>query len=230
MDVKKYFDSIFKDGMTLGELVNVSIENLKFISYKIPNEMPKYVEERRFDFDFLETQKEFALKEIYHNVGMYGFVSWKWVEPFAEWIKGKKVLEVMAGRGWLSHALRLKGIDIISTDNFSWHKNAGWEEPLTEITNIDAVKSIDKFGKQVDIVIMSWPYMDNTAFQVLKRLHEVNPSALVVYIGEYYGCTADKEFHNHFEEIEDIGFNKVIEKYQRWNNIHDRPFLGRYRG
>lgn len=231
MDAKKYFDNKFGNVTSLIELMGISID----VPDEILNEMPKYRCEDtfnvdNFDHDFLCGQKEHSLRQAYIKLGMYGFVSWRWIEPFVEWINGRKVLEVMAGRGWLSHALRLKDVDVIATDNFSWSNHNGWKEPLTKIIEADAVKSIDLFGDKVDIVVMSWPYMDNTAFQVLKRLHEVNPSALVVYIGEHNGgCTADKAFHQHFEEIKDKKFNNVISNYQSWHMIHDRPFLGKYR-
>lgn len=54
--------------------------------------------------------------------------------------------------------------------------------------------------------------------------------ALVVYIGEGYGgCTADDQFHEHYDSIEDDEiFNKVVVNYERWWGLHDYPQLGKY--
>lgn len=238
-------EDFFKDVKDRMEIYSVPIQ----IPDEIPDEIPKYTvsfEERFarmerepkteqemrafFEQDFSGTSKEMRLKEAYNGVGMYAFVSWKWVNPFVEWINGRKCLEVMAGRGWLSHALRLKGVDVIATDDYSWSNNRGWKEPLTEVIDADAVESVNLFGKQIDILIMAWPYMDNTAFKVIKRLYEVNPTAIVVYIGEGpSGCTADKEFHDHFEEVDDEKFYPVVRNYQQWYAIYDYPVLGRYK-
>ena len=103
----------------------------------------------------------------YQDSGMYGFVSWKWVNPFVEWLGDRKVLEVMAGRGWLSKALRDKEVDVIATDDYSWHESEGWDDPLTNVDRLDAVKSIEVYGEEIDILIMSWPYMDETAYLVI---------------------------------------------------------------
>lgn len=123
----------------------------------------------------------------YVELGMFAFVSWRWVNPFVEWLDGRKCLEVMAGRGILAKALRQKGIGCIATDDFSWSKKEGfeqWKNPVTDVEKMDAVQAVETYGGLVDVLVMSWPRMDNTAYQVIKRLHEVNPDVLIVYIGE----------------------------------------------
>lgn len=171
----------------------------------------------------------------YIQQGMFAFVSWRWVNPFVKWIGGRKCLEVMSGRGILSYALRQKGVDVIATDNYSLARNSDsyfslWREPVTEVEDLDAVDAVRKYGRYIDILIMSWPGMDSTAYYAIKKLYKINPNALVVYIGEGRGgCTADDNFFDHFEEIEDSGFEPVVESYQRWPGIYDSPCLGRYK-
>jgi hypothetical protein len=193
----------------------------KFI---IPDEMPKF---KKFDFD------GFTMREEYLKEGMFAFVSWKWVNPFAEWINNRKCLEVMAGRGILSLALRQKGIDIIATDDFSWSEMDAfkkWKTTVTEVERLDAVESVVKYGEYIDILIMSWPYMDDTAYKVIRKLNEANPHALVVYIGEGYGgCTANDDFFEHFNEIDDESFKVVVKNFERWFGLHDSPRLGKYK-
>lgn len=163
--------------------------------------------------------------------GMFAFVSWEWVIPFAEWIGERKCLEVMAGRGWLSYALRQRDIDVIATDDYSWHKEQKWEEPVTTVEEINCVDSITVYGRDIDILIMSWPYMDSNAYDTIKALHEVNPEALIVYIGEGYGgCTADDMFFEHISFIEDDElFNKASGRFKSFDGIHDRLRLGKYK-
>lgn len=231
----------FKDVTDIRDIVASDIK----IPEEILDEMPKYatsIEDRfkRFkdtlpslddlfrEEDVYGGLKELHLKNAYNQAGMYAFVSWRWVNPFVEWLGDRKVLEVMAGRGWWTYALRQKGVNVIATDDFSW-MNRSWIDTLTEVEEMDAIEAVERYGKEVDVVAMGWPYMDDTAYRVIKRLHEVNPDALVVYIGERGGCTADDNFHEHFEIMfNDPEFNEVTTRYQSWEHIHDHILLGRY--
>lgn len=212
------------------------IEKEITIEEKIYDSMPKFYKKKDvFDFNFNPEVmiKETMMREKFVQMGMFGFVSWKWINPFSEWIGNRKCLEVMAGRGWLSYALRQKDIDVIATDNYSWARNLykQWNDTVTEVEELDAIESIEKYASSVDIVIMSWAYMDNTAYQVLKRLKEVNPNAILVFIGEGAGgCTADDDFYESFDILEDYSFYKnVASNYERWESIHDRICIGRMR-
>lgn len=215
------------------------IETIEFmhscdIKEEIPDEMPKTTSEDWFSpGGFGDSAKEWHLREKYIEMGMFGFVSWRWVNPLAEWIGNRKCLEVMAGRGWLSYALQQKGIDVKATDNFSWHQGhlKKWKETVTDVENIDAVEAVETYGADIDFLLISWAYMDDTAYRVIEKLHEVNPDAKIIYIGEGYGgCTANNSFFDHIEEITHVkGFNKASEKFQSWWGIHDRLQLGQYR-
>ena len=173
------------------------------------------------------------LREKYIEEGMYAFVSWKWVNPLAKWIDGRKCLEVMSGRGILASALRQKRVEIIATDDYSWFakdKFKKWVDVVTDVEKIDAVEAVIKYGGAIDILLLIWPYKDNTAYQVIKTLYEVNPDACVVYIGQQQeGVTADKDFYAHFTHIEDDAlFNKSAANYESWRGVSDKLVLGRY--
>ena len=92
---------------------------------------------------------------------------------------------------------------------------------------LDAVKAVEKYGNNIDVLIMSWPpYTDVIAAKVLRKMREVNPSCIMLYVGEDEGgCTANDEFFSVFEEIEEEGFSEVKRKYQKWSWVHDRPAL-----
>ena len=91
--------------------------------------------------------------------GMWTIVDMKWTKRLAEWIGDRGVLEIMAGFGWLAKALRLHDVDIVPTDDFSWHgpehrHNIG--KPLIEIENMEATMAVRKY-KHLDILLISWP-------------------------------------------------------------------------
>ena len=232
--VHKVKKDYFQGAKTIIEVETMKID----IEEKIHDEMPKYEKARdfsnfnferiNFDIDSSSFIKELKLKEKFNQIGMFGFVSWRWINPFAEWLGERKCLEVMSGRGWLSKALREKGKEVIATDNYSWLGHC--EANVTDVEKLDAVSAVEKYGKDIDILIMCWPFMDNVAYQTIKRLYEVNPQAIVVYIGEGGGgCTADEKFHDHFGIIDDEEFyEKVASMYQSWEGIHDRMYVGKY--
>ena len=171
----------FKD---VTDIKDIMLSNIA-IPEEILDEMPKYAVSmfermRRYEDnlpslgdpyleeDMYGSLKELHLKNAYNQAGMYAFVSWRWLNKFIDWLDGRKVLEVMAGRGWWTHGLRQKGVDVIATDDFSW-MNRGWINTLTEVEEMDAIEAVERYGKKIDFVTMGWPYMDNTAYRVIKK-------------------------------------------------------------
>ena len=144
----------------------------------------------------------FQAREEYTNRCGFAIISKEWVQPLAKFIGKDKCLEIMAGTGLLSKALKDEGIDVICTDNLSWEGcKPDWSNHFTEIENLDCVKAIEKYGKDVKYIIMSWaPYQGEESLLAYRKMKEVNPDAVMIYIGEYQGgCTACDEF---FEETE----------------------------
>jgi hypothetical protein len=169
-------------------------------------------------------------KKFIQEMG-FAYISWRWVNPLVTWIGKRSVLEVMSGKGALSAALRRKKIDIIATDDFSWHKEQKWDSLWTNVEDIDAISAIKKYGKERDILLMSWaPYSEPIGYEVLKSYYEINPNGILLVIGEDQGgCTADFDFFDHFQKIEDKEFEKVQKNYQSWEGVYDYPNIGRYK-
>jgi hypothetical protein len=200
----------------------------------IANSMPVFNDRSQNGILDFRADKMFQAWEERHRLvdaGMYAFVSWKWVDPFVYWLGDFKVLEVMAGAGWLSYALREKGVDVIATDNFSWGKKKPTWKRVTKVEKLNCINAVKKYGKDIDVLIMSWPYMDDFAFKTIRELHEINPKAVVVYIGEGHGgCTANDNFFHHWDEIvDDVIFNEIKPHFQRWDGLHDHIELGKYK-
>jgi hypothetical protein len=125
--------------------------------------------------------------------------------------------------------LQSLGVDIIAADDYSWSKARNWAEPVTEVEELDAVEAVKKYGNNIDLLIISWPYMDETAYNTIKELNNINSNVQIIYIGEEIdGCTANNDFHEHFQEIEDEEFQKAVSGFQQWWGLHDRVYLGRY--
>lgn len=155
----------------------------------------------------------------------YSLVSKDWVKPLANWIGDKKCLEIMAGKGTLSYALQSEGKSVIATDGYNWSQfnfNSLW----TNVEKLDALEAIERYGRDVDIIIMSWCYMDEVGYKSLLKMREVNPNAVMLYIGEPYGgCTGNDALYDSMIEIDDAEINEINSIYPRWRGIYDRLFL-----
>ncbi len=161
----------------------------------------------------------------------YALIANDWVAPLSQWIGGRYCLEVMAGSGALTHALSKQNIKIRATDNFSGDDNFSyyWQEDnmmWTAVEKIDAVSAVKKYGKETDLVILSWPFMDNTATEILATMRSVNPKSMMLYIGEDKGgCTANSRFFDSAEPVADKDFKSAVKNFKQWNGLHDFPRL-----
>ena len=136
----------------------------------------------------------------------------------------------MCGSGALSYALQTCGVQVIATDSFGWEKNfSGWyERPWMDIQQMDCLEAIRTYGPQTDLVICSWPYMDDTCHQALLEMRKANPAAQMIYIGEPSGgATASKAFFEAVEPVEDEGFREAVQEFRSAFLLKDRPMLFR---
>lgn len=157
----------------------------------------------------------------------FALLTSEWIDLLVKWIGNKKCLEIMAGCGSLSYCLKHRGVDIIATDNFSWSNGCRvkWDQYWTNIENIDAIEAIEKYSDR-DIIIMSWPYMDNCAYESLLKMRKTNPNAQMIYIGEPRGgCTSSDNFFEVIEYVNDHSFLEINQKFPKWNGIHDQIYL-----
>ena len=234
------------------ELVMMShiIDDMKLYR-KIPENYPCIVNTPPHLLDVHTSVYE--LRERFIEAGSYSLVSYDWVRKLKETIiKDSKCLEIMAGSGLLSKALKDVGCDIIATDNKSWVDfnrimfSPWFRDPFTDVEELDCIDAIEKYGKDVDFVIVSWAYMDDTCYRALLKMREVNPDCLMIYIGEYGDCCADENFTqaaesfdiHWFEHMKDGKepivenlveiYNNLVEVrkiYKQWYGIHDDIYI-----
>ena len=226
--------------------------NELIVNHKIPESIPNYVSELG-GIDIENHHLIFEYRDRFIQYGGFSLVAYDWVRLLKETIiKDSKCLEIMSGSGMLAKALKDVGCDVIATDNKTWGKDkrsrrVDWfENPFTEIEEIDCIDAIDKYGKEVDFVIVSWAYMDDTCYRALLKMREVNPNCIMIYIGEYGDCCADENFteaavdfydslyeyqNNQLDKIVDNleemceSLDKIRELYRNWWGIHDDIYL-----
>ena len=204
------------NSLTINQKIKESqevIENLE--KHIIPVKYPNYM------------LKSFEMRDMIIQLQGFAIITDNFIKELSYWIGNRKVLEVMSGCGSLTYNLIQKGINIIATDDFTWEKD--WNENKnywTYIRNMDAIEAVKKYGKYTDIIIMSWPYMDDTAYRVLVEMRNQNPNCQMIYIGENEGgCTANDDFFETIKIINDITFDKIESSFQRFWGLNDHLYL-----
>lgn len=115
-------------------------------------------------------------------------VFWKPNETFvtelADWLKGRRVLEVFAGNGLLASLLAKQGVDIKATSILS---------------GMDALKAVYRHGDSVDVLLICWPTVTHAVIQAAMAW---GSSRDICYVGEttdyskghLAGCATDEFF------------------------------------
>lgn len=91
---------------------------------------------------------------------------------------------------------------------------------------LDAVSAIKKYGKEIDLVICSWPYMNDNCYNALLCMRKVNPDTAMLYIGEGSGgATASNKFCHAAVFVDDLSFSQAVRNYRPVFTIHDSLYL-----
>ena len=175
--------------------------------------------------DIKDNIRAFEERDIFIKAAGFSLITKNFIKALSEWIGDRSVLEIMAGTGYISKSLKDEGVNIVAVTDIKescW----GFKKEWTEVEKLSANEAIMKYNN-VDIIICSWAYMDNTMYAALLTMREYNPNAIILYIGEDHGgCTANDNFFENLISIEDKDFEEnVIPLYRRWGGIHDEPRL-----
>lgn len=171
---------------------------------------------------------ERKLKNIFYQNGMFSLITTDYLDRLSFFLKGKKVLELCGGRGYLSKGLFDSGVNIKCTDDKSWHKREGWtNRNYIETENLDAIEALNKYVEDVDIVLVSWiPFSSKLDQLILKRIRESKRKPLFLVIGESYGgCTGSDAFHSQIKKVHEDISKKINEVKDNWDGIHDHVMI-----
>lgn len=168
-----------------------------------------------------------AREEIISLSG-YPLIAYEWIRPLASWIGQRKCFEVMAGSGALAKALQDCGVDITASDNYTWEQDWYDERAWTEVEHLDALDAVEEYGPQAELLLLSWPYIGDTAYKLLMKMRQVNPNLTMIYIGEGLGgVCANDDFFEEAEVIADSSFLEAVRNFKQACGINDRPRLFR---
>lgn len=177
----------------------------------------------------LIVQKPLAIKEEVIGYCGYCLLAYDWIQPLAQWIGNRPCLEIMCGSGSLSKGLQNCGVKVQATDDHSWMKNhaiSWFVDSWTEIEQQNAVAAIEKYGQKVDFVICSWPFSSEDCYQALLKMRETNPTARMIYIGEWRsGANASDSFFNAAEFVEDESFVQAVQRFKSLCGNSDKLYL-----
>ena len=152
-----------------------------------------------------------------HRLGVFAIPTMSWLEPLAYHLQGKKVLDLMSGRGMISAVLQTLDVDITPIDNGSW----GLSE-IVETQRMSCIEAIKEF--KPDVVVCAWPD-DNVRDQsetfedVCRYIFDNALPIEILYIGEPAGgCNASDSFPYHMEWDEEL-----MDGYVTLSYLHDAP-------
>lgn len=160
-------------------------------------------------------------------LGLFANITDEFCDDLAMKLKGKKVLEIFGGNGFLAKELSDRGVEIKSTSILS--SMDGHEYKLYfDVENIEATKAVLKYGKEYDVLLMAFPVADTSAVKAVAIWGEKKD---VIYIGErteshpqchgfFAGCASDS-LHKSLVSSE------VLESYTPKNMI-DTAIIGRF--
>ena len=151
--------------------------------------------------------------------GMWAIVSRELARELAAYIGPRRVLEVMAGAGWLARALADEGVSVLATDNRSWDARHSKMERLYPVEVMEASKAVRAYPN-AEVLLVSWPPYGETAIIDVCRLW--GSERPIIYIGEDQGgCNAPAEWWCPFDEDEDVSIPLA-----QWYGMRDYVSVG----
>lgn len=145
------------------------------------------------------------------------------VEELAGFLKGKRVLELFAGNGYLAGHLHAQGIDITATTRFAGHDGheRGIYHPVIEM---EACEAVITHGSAHDVLLMCWPTTTQAAVLAAALWGSERD---IVFIGEVTdyskhqmgGCATDEFF-------ERVAFQRQFDTYK--GNAIEGAYVARF--
>ncbi|UDM32095.1 SAM-dependent methyltransferase [Lentilactobacillus laojiaonis] len=183
---------------------------------ELSNNLPKLDQLIRSYRDYLED-----------HYGMWAYISAPFVQDISEYVKDKKVLEVMAGNGYISKGLKNLGTTVYPTDSLAWtSENQTGKKPVIDVEPLDALAAIEKYQDTVDYVIMSWsPDGDPIDQQILEAIRKADHKLQLIVIGEKDGATNTTDFWQMANYVEPDATKQLNRHHQPFDLINDQLYL-----
>ena len=214
-----FFEKIEEKEMNESVLeLEKSLNELK--NKRIPDNYPRLIQSFEFVCRLLEIGRADLYRDAFTNIS-WPLLSNNWVDELIPLLKNKKVLEIMSGTGALASVLNDKGINIIATELYQEYHSNIWKKAEC----IDAVEAIEKYGKECDYLLYSWPGMSDLMYRCLLKMREVNPEMKLIYIGEFGDCCANEEFVDEANMLYNEYIEKANSKFISWSGVHDEILL-----
>lgn len=161
--------------------------------------------------------------------GMWAYINAPFVKSLASFTSTGTVLELMAGRGFISKGLRNLNPNqqIFTTDNLDWQVKVKTNLPaVTSVENLDALKSVKKYGNLVQYIVLSWaPDTQQTDWDILQLIRKEYPNVQLIVIGEKDGATNSTAFWQNAELIDSDERNQLNTNYHSFDLIDEQVYL-----
>lgn len=205
----------------------INFYNNGLVTEDLENKFTMNGKKNDFGLNYLDFDMSISMLR-YDFVEKYGFVllNEKLIKSVSKHLNNKKIIELGAGTGWLSHQLQKNNIDITPIDKKIKNNDYGFNTTYTDILECDAIEYLKK-NNNYDTVILSWPnYSEDFAYEVLKNIPKGKE---LIYIGEREGgCTANDDFFNLLADKtilnKDIT-NQINKNSLSWKGIHDKWYV-----
>lgn len=141
----------------------------------------------------------------------------------ANYLKGKRTIEVFAGTGHLARSMRALGG--LERDMYRAYDNGEMKNFYTQSNPKGVTRKNAFLGpiKKADVIVMTWPMYDtNDAARIAAKMV---PGQILVYNGESAGgCTGDDKFFEILEEkftVMKFITDQLNENHVRFQGIND---------
>lgn len=134
-------------------------------------------------------------------------------------------LEIMAGNGYWSLALKRAGLKTIATDSFTWAKtSATGAKNLFLVHDLPAEQAIRTY-KQADLIICSWaPNFGHSDWAAVQSWRRYNPAAHLLFVGEKNGVTNSPLFWQKAHFLPSPALKAINASFTSFDFINEQIF------
>lgn len=162
------------------------------------------------------------LYKLYIQVFSYGHFPKENIAILSKFLKDKNTIEVFAGNGYFSKQIHRKnkysrcvyhGVDNRKT---YLHASSDIHHDLTNIYYMSVLSTRINYS-EYDVVVMVWPPSNTTPLKILDKMQS---GQILIYLGEWDGCTANPAFHSQLESSWNANDPALMELERSLNANH----------